>query len=122
MISKTKIDKKMKRKTNPELVKLVRKLRKSKGWIGVANILSYPRRKKIEKNIDELNKEAEENITIVVPGKVLGGGDVNKKIKVVAFSFSKEALRKLKGKHCEALSIEEELNKNHDGKGLKILK
>lgn len=122
MISKTKIDKKMKRKTNQELVKLVRKLKKNKGWIEVANLLSYPRRKKIARNIDEINKEAENNITIVVPGKLLGKGIVDKKIKVVAFSFSHEALRKLKEKHCEALLIEEELNKNPQGKGLKIVR
>ena len=122
MASKTKIEKKLKRKTNPELVKLVRKLKKNKGWIEVANMLSYPRRKKVAKNIEDIEKEIEENAIIVVPGKVLSKGNVSKKEKVVAFSFSQEALKKLKENRCEVLSIEEELNKNPQGKGLKILK
>lgn len=122
MISKTKIEKKIKKKTDPRLVKLARKLKKNDAWLGIANILSYSRRNKITKNIEDIDKEVEDNITIVVPGKVLSKGVVSKKIKVVAFSFSREALRKLKDKNCEVLTIEEELNKNPQGKNIKVLK
>lgn len=122
MKSKTQIEKKLNRKTNQELVKLVRKLKKNKNWLEVANVLSYPRRKRISKNIQDINEEVKDNEIVVVPGKVLSMGSIDKKARIVAFSFSRDALRKLKEKGCDAVLIEDELNKNPHGKGLKILK
>ncbi|MEK6820379.1 MAG: 50S ribosomal protein L18e [Nanoarchaeota archaeon] len=120
--TKSKIEKQMKRKTNPEIVASIIKAKKNKKWLEIAGILSSPRRKKISVNIDEIDKNSKEGDTIIVPGKVLGTGDINKKIRVAALSFSLGAEKKLKERKCEIVSIEKEIKLNPEAKGIKILK
>ncbi len=122
MKTKSKIEKQMKRKTNPELVRSIIKAKKNKEWLEVASILSGPRRKKISINLDKIDKETKEGDTVVVPGKVLGGGEISKKIRIASLSFSEEAEKKLREKKCEVVSIEEEVRVNPEAKGIKILK
>ena len=85
---KTKIEKKLKRKTNEELVRTIIKAKKNEKWLEVSSALSIPKRKAISANLNEIENEAVHGETIVVPGKVLGKGDLSKKIKISAFSFS----------------------------------
>jgi len=120
MKSKTKIEKQMKRKRNPELIRSIIKAKKLEGWLEVAGILASP--KKIGVNLDEIDKNSEEADTIVVPGKVLGGGEINKKIRIAALNFSEQARKKLKDKNCEIISILEEIKVNPKGEGIKIIK
>ena len=93
---KTKIEKKLKRKTNEELVRTIIKAKKNEKWLEVSSALSIPKRKAISANLNEIENEAVHGETIVVPGKVLGKGDLSKKIKISAFSFSKGAVEKIK--------------------------
>lgn len=121
-MKKTPIERKLKRKRNPVLVRTLIALKKKEGWDRVAHLASAPRRKKIEKNLSEIDKMAHEGDTIVVPGKVLGGGEVKKKIRVCAFMFSQEAVRKLKEMKCEIVSLEDELKKNPRHQGVVVLR
>lgn len=121
-MSRTKTEKKLKRKRNPFLVRSIILAKKLKQWDVVAQMLSAPRKKRIEKNLDEINRVTKEGDTLVVPGKVLGKGSVDKKIRVCAFSFSQEALRKLKERKCEVVNIEEEIKINPRYQGVKILR
>jgi len=120
--SRTKIDRQAERKLNPELAETIILTKKNEAWLPVASLLSYPRRKQISKNLDEIDKESREGDTIIVPGKVLGNGEVSKKIRVVGISFSKSAREKLKARKCEIVSILEEIKVNPKANGLKILK
>ncbi len=120
MISKTKINKRIKRKTNPELVETIF-LAKKHNLLELAKILSAPTRKRIQVNLEDIDKEAGNNKTIIVPGKVLGQGELKKKIKIVALSFSSAAEEKLKKAGCKILSIKEEIEKKKKLEG-KILK
>ena len=122
MKTKSKIEKQLKRKTNPDLVESIIKAKKNKGWLEVAGILSGPRKKKVSVNLDKIDENSKEGDTIVVPGKVLGRGEIGKKIRVAALSFSEEAEKKLKEKKCEISYILEELEKNQNAEGVKILK
>lgn len=122
MKSKTTIERQLQKKTNSELVKTVISAKKNKGWFKIAEILSGPRRKRTEINLKEIDKESKEGDIIVVPGKVLSQGEVIKKIKIVALNFSKKAKEKLLKSKCEVLSIIEEIKKNPEAKGIKILK
>ncbi|MEK6945720.1 MAG: 50S ribosomal protein L18e [Nanoarchaeota archaeon] len=122
MKSKTKINKQLQRKTNSILVKTVRTTAKNEKWAEIATILSYPRRQRIEVNLDKLESEAKAGEVLVVPGKILSNGEINKKIKVAAFSFSQKAREKLLSAGCQVLSIEEEIKSNPEAKGVKILK
>jgi len=120
--SKTKISKQTQKKTNSNLVETIRTCKKNLKWLEVASILSGPRRKLKIINLEEIEKQAKKGEIIVVPGKVLSRGELNKKIKVIALGFSEKAKEKLlKSKH-EILSIIEEVKKNPEAKGVKILK
>ncbi len=120
MISKTKIKKRAKKKTNSELVETLMLAEKNKLWELVKK-LSSPRRKMIEINLDWINKEAKENETVLIPGKVLGKGSVDKKIKIAALSFSSSAEEKLKKAGCKISTVKEEVEKNKTLKGVRIL-
>ena len=124
MKSKTLIEKQTKRKNNIELVETIRAAKKNDSWIEVANVLSYPRRKKTIVNLSDIEKASKEGDLIVVPGKVLSGGEITKKIRIVAMQFSKAAKEKIlnsKNK-IEMLLILEEIKKNPKAQGVKILK
>lgn len=122
MKSKTKIDKQIRRKTSSELVETIIKAKKNKAWLEVASILSSPRRRKIDVNLDKIDKESEEGDTVVVPGKVLGDGEISKKISIAALSFSEQAREKLQEKKCKIFNLIEEIKSNPKGEGIKIIK
>ena len=115
MKSKTKIGKQLKRKLNPNLVETILLAKKNKNWLGVAGILSSTRKNKVEVNLDKIKEDC------VVPGKVLSQGEA-KKAKVVALNFSKRSKEKILKAGGEVVYIGEEIKKNKEMRGLKILK
>lgn len=122
MKSKTLIKKQTERKTNPELVKTIIAAKKNQAWFNVAEILSGPRNKRVNLNLEEIGKNIKEGKIIVVPGKVLSQGDMIKKLDLVALSFSEKARDKLLKSNCKISSILDEIKKNPDAKGVEILK
>ncbi len=119
--SNTKIEKQLQKKTNSILVETIIAAKKKEAWKKIAEILSSPRRKRIDVNIEKISNEAKAGETIVVPGKVLSQGDIEKKIKVVAVSFSEKAKEKLLKAKCDVSDMLDEIKKNPDAKGIKIL-
>jgi len=121
--SKTKIEKQSWKKNNPLLVETIRAAKKtgSEFWIKVAGILSGPRRIQIAVNLNEIEKATKEGDSIVVPGKILSQGEVSKKIAVIAFNFSEKAKEKLLKTKSQTLGIIEEIKKNPEAKGIRIL-
>ncbi len=122
MKSKTKISKQASKKSNPELVNTIINAKKQEKWIEVAGALSGPRRKRICVNLEEIDKESKEGEILVIPGKVLSQGELTKKVKVVALSFSEKAKEKLLSSKCQVAYISEEIKSNPSGKGIRILK
>ena len=108
----------MKNKSNPDLLETIRILRKQKSpfWIRIAGIISKPKRKGVAVNISKINKFTKENDIVIVPGKVLSSGELDHKITLAAVSASSEAKKKNK-----IIKIEELVNKNPEGKGIKII-
>src|SRR3989344_7195242 len=98
MKSKTQINKKMKRKTNTNLVETIY-LAKKNDMIELADALSVPKRQLLSLNLEDINKSNSK--AIIVPGKVLGNGSMNKKIQIYALSFSKSAEEKLRKLGCD---------------------
>jgi large subunit ribosomal protein L18e len=121
MKSKTLIGKQVTKKTNPELVETILLAKKKAKWVEIAGLLSGPRANMMNLNLDKLNEESKEGDTIVVPGKILAQGELNKKIKVVALSFSEKAKEKISKARGEVSTILEEIKKNPDAKGIKFL-
>jgi large subunit ribosomal protein L18e len=116
---KNKIEKKLKRKTNEELVKTIL-LCKGKNE-KIANILTNPRRKKINLNLKDIESQSKKDELILVPGKILGSGEIKKSLKIVALEYSETAIEKLKKEKIEYSTIFEELSKNKDLSKFKIL-
>ncbi len=121
MKSKTKIEKQMQKKSNRELVETIIAAKKKIKWLEVAGILSGPRRKSINLNLGEINEKSEEGDTVVVPGKVLSQGEIDKKIKIIAMRFSEKAREKLLKSKTQVSGIAEEIKKNPGAKALRIL-
>jgi len=121
-ISKTKIKKHLKRKTNPLTLEVIELARKQKSWLPIAKIVASSTRNYSSLNLEEINKNSIAGETIVIPGKVLGTGEITKKIKLVAISFSEAALKNLKNSKTEYSTLNEEIKRNPEAKGVKILK
>jgi len=118
-ISKTKIEKRLRKKTNPILVETIIKLKKINPEI--AKILAMPRKKYIKINLDYIEKKCKNGEKILIPGKVLGSGNLTKKIDIAAWSVSKKALEKIKQSNSEFIWIGKEI-KTNKLKGLRLLK
>jgi len=113
MMSKSKISKREKKKTNPELVEAIRSSKKNNP--DLAKLLSTPTRRQINKNLDEISNKAKKE-TVIVPGKVLGRGEPPKNVRIIALSFSESAAEKLKKNKAKFSTISEELEKNKNNK------
>jgi len=110
------------RNKNPIKAELIRNLYK-KGieenmpvWKAVAKALNRPRRKQHEVNLYRIEKHAEPDEIVVVPGVVLGGGEITKNITIVADRFSKSAREKIKNAGGKCMSIWE-FAESYKGKG-----
>lgn len=86
-------------------------------WQRVADDLEKASRRRVEVNLSRIARASKQGETVVVPGKVLGNGQLAHKVRVVAFSFSQSALRKLEEADCESMSISEFLQKDPQGNG-----
>ncbi|MBI2109563.1 50S ribosomal protein L18e [Candidatus Woesearchaeota archaeon] len=112
--------------TNQNLVNLIHQLKKlSKEkkvnlWKTIALELEKPTRSRREVNLLHLDKHCKDNETVIIPGKVLGHGDLTKKLKVAAFRFSSSAAAKI-NKIGKALTIQELIKENPAGKEVRII-
>lgn len=105
-----------------QVVALERKGRKEKIglWREAAKFLGAPHSTETEVNVGHLSRVGDG--PIVVPGKVLGNGPIEKKLVVGAFSFSASARRKIEEAGGEALSIDELLKRYPEGSGVTLVR
>ncbi len=113
--------------TNPELLKLIRFLKKkavenkAEIWRDIAERLAVSRRRRIAVNVSKINRYTEKGDVVVVPGKVLGAGKLEHKITVAAFSFSEAAKNKILKAKGKCLTIPDLVKKNPKGSNVKII-
>lgn len=114
------------KKTNPQVLTLIQTLLE-KGhrgqapiWVAVARKLATPTRHLAEVNVYKINKLTGEGDVVVVPGKVLGTGDLDHRVTVSAFRFSESARAKINEKGS-AITIEELIEKNPKGTSVRIM-
>ena len=112
--------------TNPVLQELIIELKKksiehnSKLWKRIAKDLEKPTRIRRIINLYKINKYAKEDETVIVPGKVLGVGELDHKLTIAAFSFSNSAIEKINQKG-KAIEIKELIKQDPKGKKIRIL-
>jgi len=114
-------------KTNPMLIALIHELKKQANendvpmWNDIALRLEKPSRNWPGVNLDRISKHTGEKETAIIAGKVLSTGDLTKKVKIAAWSFSEKSLDKIKKAGGKHMSIEELLKSNPKGKDVRIL-
>lgn len=89
-------------------------------WKKVSNYLEVY--KKSEVNLDKINNYCKEGEIVLVPGKVLGMGELNKKITIAAYGFSGSALMKIHESGSKAITIQELMKKNPKGSKVRIIR
>jgi len=115
------------RTTNPELINLIRSLKKksreseARIWRDIADFLSRSRRRRIAVNVSRLNRYTKKGETVAVPGKVLAAGKIDHPIKVAAFTFSQPAQTKILKAKGKCLSLFDLMKKNPKGTDVKII-
>jgi large subunit ribosomal protein L18e len=114
--------------TNPKtrrLIKLLRRASRSNNagiWRELSDSLTIPSRKRISINLSKIDKLANEGEFVAIPGKVLGFGNISKKVDIAALSFSQTAKEKITKSGGKAVSLEDLLNLNPRGRAIKILR
>lgn len=89
-------------------------------WKRVAEDLERPTRQRRIVNIFKIDAHSSDGDVVIVPGKVLGEGDLTKKVTVAAFAFSDEAKAKIM-KSGKAITISELMKTNPKAAKVKIL-
>ncbi len=113
--------------TNPILKELIRELKKASIdqdvaiWKRVATDLEKSTRSRRIVNLSKISRYTKENETIVIPGKVLGSGDLSHRLNVAAYKFSESALEKLQKIGAKAIPLKELIKENPKGKKIRII-
>ena len=90
-------------------------------WKAVARNLNRPTRNRYEVSLSRLDKNTKSKETVVVPGAVLGPGEINKPVTVAALKFSKDAREKIEKAGGSCIGIEELMEKNPKGHKVRIM-
>lgn len=113
--------------TNPTTKQLIRDLRslsnkqKVKIWKDIAKRLEKPSRQRPAVNLSKLEKYVRKNEKVIIPGKLLGNGEITKPLTIAALSSSKSASEKVKKSKGKYLSIQEFMKLNPKGSKTRIM-
>lgn len=111
---------------NERLKELIGSLKKqsmeqqSNIWKRIALELERPTRYHRVVNLSRIEKYCDDNDIIIVPGKVLSGGELTKKVTIAAYAFSRKTAEKIASK-ADIITIEEAMRKYPKGNNLKII-
>ncbi len=107
--------------TNIHSRRLIAELKKTKVpiWKAVAEELAKPVRLRRKVNLSRINQHTKDKDVVVVPGKVLSGGELDHKLTIAAWKFSDTAYEKVKKAGSEAISIPDLVKKK--AKRVKII-
>ena len=116
-ISKTKIEKRMKHKTDVSLFETIIRLKKTNPL--VAKELARPKRRWSTINLKDIDMIKGD---VLVVGKILSAGDLSKAKKIVAWSASGKAIEKIKNAKGNFVLLTDEMKKNPELNGYDILR
>ncbi|MHA2359022.1 MAG: 50S ribosomal protein L18e [Candidatus Thorarchaeota archaeon] len=113
--------------TDPNTRALINALRKISTkhnvgiWKRVAELIARPARQRATVNIGKISRHTNAGDIIVVPGKVLGSGNLSHKVTVAALNASTSARTVIVGAGGSLISINELLTQAPKGKGVTII-
>ncbi len=90
-------------------------------WKAVAKGLSRPNRKMFKVNLYKIEKYAKPKENVLVPGVVLGSGELTKVCKIIALRFSEAAKQKIEKAGGKCILIEDYVNENPKGLKTRIM-
>lgn len=113
--------------TNQIVLQMARELKnaskknKAPIWSRLAELALKPSSVRRIVNVGQIDKFAKDSDVIVVPGKVLGTGNLTHKITLCSFSISNSGAQKILDSGGKILSFAELVKSNPTGKGVKII-
>jgi large subunit ribosomal protein L18e len=109
--------------SNPVLLETIELLQEQDAavWSSVAENLGKVNRRRAEINLSDIERIAEEGDTVVVPGKVLGSGYLNKEVTVAAFKASNSAKDQIND-GGEFMFIQDLVEENPEGENVQVIK
>ncbi|MBI2139921.1 50S ribosomal protein L18e [Candidatus Woesearchaeota archaeon] len=113
--------------TNPLLRGLIQELKEKSReqeaplWKAVAVDLERPSRNRRVVNLSRISRSTKANEFVVVPGKVLGSGDLTHKVTIAAYQFSDGAQEKITQAGGKAISLKELIKTTPQGKGIRVI-
>ncbi|RMG31676.1 MAG: 50S ribosomal protein L18e [Methanobacteriota archaeon] len=112
---------------NPVVASLIKALKVAANkheapiWRTVSKKLQRPRRRKIVVNLSKIARYTKDGEAVVVPGKVLGSGELDRPITVAAVAFSKSAQEKIAAANGKAIKIMDLVEENPKGSRVRII-
>ena len=113
--------------TNQVVIQMAKELKQASTkndapiWSKLAKLALKPTVSRRVVNLTKINEVTKENAVIVVPGKVLGTGNVSHKITLSSFSISNSAAKKIIESGGTIISFSEMIKKFPTGKGVIII-
>jgi len=90
-------------------------------WSKMAEMLQKPSIARRVVNVGRLDDVTKENDVVIVPGKVLGTGNISHKITLCCFSISTTAAKKVRGAGGSIVNHSDIITKFPTGKGVRII-
>jgi large subunit ribosomal protein L18e len=90
-------------------------------WRYLEQEISRARSIRREVNISRLASVTKNGEIVVVPGKVLGLGEMDHKLTVYAFSFSERARKNITDVGGTVIGLDELIGSYPDGKGVRVI-
>lgn len=90
-------------------------------WKDVERRVLNSRRNRREVNVDKLSKFTKNGDVVIVPGKVLGAGNLGHSIIIYAYSISRSASLKISKAGGQILALADFVEKYPHGSGVKII-
>ena len=94
---------------------------KAKIWKAVIKELSKSRSNRREVNLSRLSKVTTDNDVIIVPGKILGSGEMTHKLTIWCFGVSETAARKITNAGGKLIAIDKLIEKYPNGQGVRLI-
>ena len=90
-------------------------------WRALERELARPRRNRREVNVGALADKTDDGQVIVVPGKVLGSGEIGHKLTLCAITISESATKKIIACGGKLVSLNNLVEQYPDGKGVRVI-
>lgn len=90
-------------------------------WRDVADRLSKPTKNRSEVNLSRIARFAQKDDVLLVPGKLLGSGDIDIPLTVASFKASASAVKKIQKAGGRVITLRELMEENPKGTNVKMM-